>query len=48
MARFFTPQNVRRYRTLARQRLDPKQRRMIIQALEDEMKAFRAEMKSSR
>ena len=48
MARFFTPKNLRRYRTLAREGLDPGQRRMIIQALEQEMKAFRAEMKSSR
>jgi hypothetical protein len=46
MARFFTAENLLRYRTLASERLDPDQRRTIIQALGQEMKALKAEMQS--
>ena len=48
MARFFTPENLRRYRALASERLDQDQRRTIIQALGQEMKALRTEMQSPR
>jgi hypothetical protein len=45
MSRFFSPDNLNRYRTLASRQTGPKQRRQIMAALAGEMAALRAEMK---
>ena len=44
MARFFSPENLARYRQLAGGPTTPLQRRQIILALAHELEAFKAEM----